>query len=93
MSATDYALLQRKYLRENLLKEVSSHRDRNREKETYLRASHRNELEQQRNNLRNGLDRLTEGVRKYYMDRIVQLDTKISASKKRYPMFRGNYDM
>ena len=93
MSATEYVLLQKKYLRENMLKEVSSHRDRAREKEKYLLASHRNGLEEQRNNLRYGLEKLPEGVRKYYLDRIVQLDTQIDTSKKRFPMFRGNYDM
>ena len=81
MSATEYALLQKKYLHENLLKEVSSHRDRAREKEKYLLASHRNGLEEQRNNLRYGLEKLPEAVRKYYLERIAQLGTKIETNK------------
>ena len=92
-SATEYALLQQKYLRENLLKEVSSHRDRAREKEKYLLASQRNTLEQQRRNLNYGLEKLSEPVRKYYIDRISQLGEKIDANKRKYPMFRGDYDI
>ena len=93
MSATEYALLQKKYLHENLLQEVSSHRSRAREKEKYLLASHRNGLEEQRGNLRNGVERLPVGVRQYYLDRIAQLGTEIDASRKRFPQFRGNYDI
>ena len=93
MSATEYALLQKKYLHENMFKEVSSHRSRAREKEKYLLASQRNGLEEQRGNLRNGLEKLPEAVRKYYLERIAQLDTKIETSKQCFPMLRGNYDI
>ena len=89
---SEYALLQRKYQHENLLQEVASHRSRAREREKYFIASQRNGLEEQRGNLRNGLERLPPPMRRYYLDRINQLDAKIDASKRKYPMFRGNYD-
>ena len=92
VKGSEYALLQRKYLHENLLQEVSSHRSRAREREKYYLASQRNGLEEQRGNLRYGLERLPPPMRVYYAERIAQLDANIAASKKRYPMFRGNYD-
>ena len=93
MSAAEYALLQLKYRRENLLKEVSSHRDRARETETYILASHRNSLEEQRHNLRYGIEKLAPPLQKYYLEQIMQLEAGIASSKKRFPMFRGNYDV
>jgi hypothetical protein len=89
---SEYALLQRKYQHENLIQEVASHRSRAREREHYVIASQRNGLEEQRGNLRNGLERLPPPMRTYYLDRINQLDARIDASKRKYPMFRGNYD-
>ena len=88
----EYALLQRKYKYENLLQHLSSHRTAAREREKYYMASERNNLEQQRNNLRNGLERLAPPVRAYYLGNIAELDARIDASKKRFPMFRGDYD-
>ena len=88
----EYALLQRKRQLENLLQEISSHRSRAREREKYYLASHRNSLEQQRGNLHHGLEKLTPSVQAYYLGRIAQLDTQIADSKKKYPMFRANYD-
>ena len=88
----EYALLQRKYLRENLLKEVSSHRSRARETEKYLLATQRNGLEEQRQNLRGGLERLPLSVRGYYMERIADLTERIERSKRDFPSFRGAYD-
>ena len=88
----EYALLQRKYLRENLLKEISSHRSRARETEMYLLAAQRNGLEEQRQNLRAGLERLPPSVRGYYMSRIADLTKRIEKSKRDFPSFRGAYD-
>ena len=88
----EYALPQRKYLRENLLKEVSSHRSRARETEKYLLAAQRNGLEEQRQNLRGGLERLPLSVRGYYMARIADLTKRIERSKRDFPSFRGAYD-
>ena len=88
----EYALLQRKYLRENLLKEISSHRSRARETEKYLLAAQRNGLEEQRQNLRGGLERLPVATRRYYMSRIAELTKQIERSKRDFPSFRGAYD-
>ena len=87
-----YALLQRKYKYENMLQHLSSHRAAARERANYYMASERNSLEVQRNNLRNGLERLTPSVRQYYLGNIAELDARIGASKQRLPMFRGDYD-
>ena len=92
MSATEYALLQKKFLHENLLKEATLHRDRARQREKYLLASQRNNLEQQRANLRYGLDKLPEAVQNYYLQHINELGKQVESSKKRFPMFRGDYD-
>ena len=91
-SVSDYALLQRKYQRENLLQEVSSHRSSAREREKYHLAAHRNSLEEQRANLRDGLERLSVPVQDYYLGRIADLGRRIDSSKKRYPQFRSHYD-
>ena len=88
----EYALLQRKYKYENLLQHLSSHRTAAREREKYYMASLRNNLEEQRGNLRNGLERLSPPVKAYYLENIAQLNARIDASKKRFPMFRGDYD-
>ena len=90
--SAEYALLQRKYQYENLLKQVSSHRSQARERETYYLAAQRNGVEEQRGNLRNGLERLSPSVRAYYLGNIAQLDATIDASRKQFPMFRGDYD-
>ena len=90
---SEYALLQKKLLRENMLKEESTHRSRARETERYLLASQRNNLEEQRMNLRYGLEKLPTSVRQHYLERINNLTGQIEASKKRFPMYRGNYDM
>ena len=84
----EYALLQRKYQFENILKTVASHRESARERDKYMRASHRNSLEQQRHNVTNGLERLTAPVRQYYLGQIMDLDSKINMSKKKYPNFK-----
>ena len=80
----EYALLQRKFHRENLLKEISSHRSRE-------RAQH-NGLEEQRQNLRVGLEKLPQSLRRYYMEQIADLTRRIESSKKANPNFRGAYD-
>ena len=91
-SGAECALLQRKYKYENMLKRLSSHRAAAREREKYVMASQRNGLEEQRANLRNGLERLSPPVKAYYLENIAQLTARIDASKKRFPMFRGDYD-
>ena len=86
-----YALLQKKYLRENLPKEIPSRRSRARETERYLLAAQRNGLEEQRQNLRAGLEKMPLSVCQYYMERIADLTKRIDASKKSFPTFRGAY--
>ena len=91
-SGAEYALLQRKYKYENMLKRLSSHRTAAREREKYYMASQRNGLEEQRGNLRNGLERLSPSVKAYYLDNIAQLTARIDASRKSFPFYRGDYD-
>ena len=88
MSRAEYALLQQKYLRENLLKEVSSHRSRAREAKGYLLATRRGTLEQQRDNLRTGLARVPLSIRRYYMDRILDLTRRIEDTEKKMATFK-----
>ena len=88
----EYALHKKRLLRENLLKEVSSHRSRARETEKYLLASQRNGLQQQRDSLRVGLEKLPLEVRQYYLEGIADLTKRINSSKSLYPNFRGAYD-
>ena len=89
----EYALLQKKYRFDNIRQTVASHRDREREKERYMLAANRNMLEQQRANLKNGLERLPVATRQYYMEQIQNLDNQIESSKKMFPNFKGKYDM
>ena len=86
---SEYALLQKKLARENMLKEESSHRSRAMEREKYRVASQRNGLEEQRMNLRYGLEKLPVRLHQYYLERINNLTGKIEASKKRFPQCRG----
>ena len=89
----EYALLQRKYQFENIRQTVASHRERARERERYMLASYRNTLQQQRANIKNGLERLPVPTRQYYLEQIQNLDNKIEKSKKMYPNFKGTHDM
>ena len=89
----EYALLQKKYRFDNIRQTVASHRDREREKTQYMLASNRNMLQQQRANLKNGLERLPVATRQYYMEQIQNLDNQIDKSKKMFPNFKGKYDM
>ena len=50
-------------------------------------------LQQQRANLKNGLDRLPVATRQFYMEQIQNLDYPIESSKKMFPNFKGKYDM
>ena len=59
----------------------------------YLLASERNNLQEQRDNLQYGVEKLSPALQKYYLGKIAGLDGKLAASKKRFPMYRGNYDM
>ena len=89
----EYALLQRKYRFDNIRQTVASHRDRGREKERYMLAANRNMLQQQRANLKNGLERLPVATRQYYMEQIQNLDNQIQKSKKMFPNYKSNYDI
>ena len=89
----EYALLNKKYRFDNIRQTVASHRDMAREKERYMLAANRNMLEQQRANLKNGLERLPVPTRQYYMEQIQNLDNQIESSKKMFPNFKGKYDM
>ena len=62
---TNYALLQMKYVRENKMKEISSHRDRARVVEQYALASRRNDLEVERHNLKHYAQRLPAPIQNY----------------------------
>ena len=84
----------RKYRFDNIRQTVASHRDREREKERYMLAANRNMLQQQKANLKNGLERLPLATRQYYMEQIQSLDNEIEKkSKKMFPSFKGKYDM
>ena len=51
-------------------------------------------LQQQKANLKNGLERLPLATRQYYMEQIQSLDNEIEKkSKKMFPSFKGKYDM
>ena len=75
-----------------MLKRLSSHRAAARERQKYFMASQRNGLEEQRGNLRNGLDKLSPPVKAYYLGNVARLTARIDASKKRFPFYRGDYD-
>ena len=90
---SEYALLQKKLRHENMLQQVSSSRSKAIERAKYLLASERNNLEEQRNNLQYGVEKLSPALQRYYLGKIAELDGKIAASKRRFPMYRGNYDM
>ena len=96
---SEYALLQMKYARENKLKEISSHRTRARVVEDYTRASHRNNLEVERQNLNSFAQRMPPQVQQYYFDRIADLTSQIDTSKRGFPSIvvtmtsTGNIDL
>ena len=90
---SEYALLQKKLRHENMQQQVSSHRSKALEREKYLLASERSNLEEHRNNLQYGVEKLSRALQWYYLGKIAEPDGKIAASKKRFPMYRGNYDM
>ena len=79
----EHAHLQRKRQLEILLQEISSHRSRARERENYHLAMRRNNLEEQRQNLRYGLNKLPESLQAYYGAKIRDLSTQINESKKK----------
>ena len=87
------ALLQKKLRHDNMLQQVSSHRSKAIEREKYLLASERNNLEEQGSNLQHGVEKLPPALQRYYLGKIADLDGKIVASKKRFPMYRGKYDV
>ena len=89
---SEYALLQMKYAHENKLKEATAHRTTTRVAEGYNRASNRNNLEVERQNLNSSGQRMPPGMQQYYLDRINDLTTQIDTSKRRFPQYRGHYD-
>ena len=91
-NGSEYALLQMKRAHENKLKEATAHRTRARVVEDYMRASRRNYLEVERQNLNNFAQRVPPELQNYYTSRVNDLTAQIDASKKRYPQFRGHYD-
>ena len=56
-------------------------------------AANRNMLQQQKANLKNGLERLPVPTRQYYMEQIQNFDKQIESSKKMFPNFKSKYDM
>ena len=78
----------RKYRFDNIRQTVASHRDREREKKRYMLAANRNMLQQQRANLKNGLDRLPVPTRQYYLEQIQNLDNDIEKKQKRCSQFQ-----
>ena len=69
----EYSLLQMRYAQENKLKEATAHRTRARVVENYMRASRRNDMEVERQNLRNYSQRLPVEVQQHYFSRINDL--------------------
>ena len=90
---SEYALLQMKYAHENKIKEATAHRTKARVVEDYTRASNRNNLEVERQNLNNSVARMPVGMRQYYLERMNDLTTQIDTSKIRFPQYRGHYDI
>ena len=82
---SEYALLQMKYARENKLKEATVHRAKARIVEDYTRASNRNNLEVERQNLNSSIQRMLHGLQQYYLDRINDLTTQNRHIKKMFP--------
>ena len=80
----------KKYRFDNIRQTVASHRDREREKERYMLAANRNMLQQQRANLKNGLERLPVPTRQYYMEQIQNLDNQIESSKRCFQTSKVN---
>ena len=85
-----YALLQRRYQFENILKTVASYRERARERERYIQASARNSLEQQRANIRDSLDRLPAPTRLYYLGQLMNLNQGIEKAKRSFQNLEVN---
>ena len=73
-TGSEYALLQKKLRHDNMLQQVYSHRSKAIEREKYLLASERDNLEEQWNNLQNGVEKLSPALQRYYMGKIAELD-------------------
>ena len=78
----EYSLLQMRYAQENKLKEATAHRTRARVVENYMRASRRNDLEVEQQNLRNYSQRMPAELQAHYFNLINDLSTHIEASQK-----------
>ena len=89
----EYALLQRKYQFENILKTVSSYRERAREREIYIQASERNSLEQQRATIRNRFRQAPSANASILPWTTYEPQSEDGRSKKMYPEFMSKYDM
>ena len=92
MSAGDYLLYRRMLQSENMHKKLTSFNDRRRAEQQHKLAAVRNDLENERMVLDERARRMPVGVRKYYFDRISELDEEIGKSKARYPSFVRVYD-
>ena len=91
-SIGDYLLHKRMVKSENLHKNLTSFNDRRRAEQYHKLAAVRNDLENERMVLDERARRMPEGLRKYYFERISELDKQISESKTRYPAFVSVYD-
>ena len=92
MSSGDYLLYRRMLQSENMHKKLTSFNDRRRAEQQHKLAAVRNDLQNERMILDERARRMPEGVRKYYFDRISELDERIKDSRQRYPSFVGVYD-
>ena len=77
---------------ENVHKKHTDFNDRMRVAGKHKRAAIRNDLENERMVLDERARRMPPGLRKYYFDRIVELDDEIGVLKTAYPAFQGRYD-
>ena len=77
---------------DNVQKKVTSFNDRRRVSQQHRLAAVRNDLENERMSLDERARQMPQGLRKYYFDRIVELDDEIKELKTKYPGFQGLYD-
>ena len=72
-----------------MLQQVSSHRSKALERAKYQLASERNSLEEQRNNLQYGVEKLSPPLERYYLGKIAELDGKSLHLKSASQCFVG----
>ena len=76
---------------EHIHKKRIDFNDRKRVERKHHLTAVRNDLENARMVLDEGVRRMPEGVRKYYWDRIDELDSEIKVLKPTYLSFTGSY--